>query len=703
MKSVIAILAIVLTAGSALGQSSFNIDINNTSGGGAGVPPNTFGGAAGQPGFWNDINPATATALFIGNTSGGFPGTVLTRSTAAFFSSTNLFTSGDFARLMDDGQKPAAGNVSYTFSSLAAGNYAVYTYAVDPGNCGSTVVTLNGSLGFDTQSVVCSIGSSSVNRFVRGGTHSLHLVTVAVGGSITVTVLPNLSSAVCVGFQLKYLGAGGKLRIYVDDSATGANTGTSWADAYTDLQDALGDAKVAGPEHTEVWTATGFYYPDATDESVSFVISSGLKLYGGFAGTETTLDQRGDPAFHITALSGALSGQNSYSVVNADNTSSATLVDGFSIANGDNTGGGSSDGKGGGLHIVNGSAQFRNCKFLSNHANIEGGAVYSTGGSPTFVNCLFFNNMSDGAGGAVYHHTSGDIDFYNCKFDRNHSFGGGAMEISFASGDIYNCLFNGNTSSAQAGAIYIAGAALLTRIGNCTITNNAASQFCGGIYMNQGVNSPINVAISNCIIWGNTDTVSTLETRNISRNGSGTVSVNYSTIEGWDGSFGGTANNGTNPQFVDLNGADNIAGNGDDNPRLISSSPMCDAGDNTRVLNDVPDLNQNGNFSERLPLDLDGNARFVNDPSMADTGVGPAPVVDRGCFEFAFHLGDMDCNNSVNTLDLDDFVQALLNPALYNASHTLCSITLADMNGDGLIDALDIQPFVTCVTGNGCP
>ena len=47
--------------------------------------------------------------------------------------------------------------------------------------------------------------------------------------------------------------------IFADVDATGANDGTSWADAYTDLQDALMDAAGDADPTDEIWVAEVTY------------------------------------------------------------------------------------------------------------------------------------------------------------------------------------------------------------------------------------------------------------------------------------------------------------------------------------------------------------------------------------------------------------------------------------------------------------
>ncbi|HEY3171517.1 MAG TPA: hypothetical protein VGK86_02980 [Thermoanaerobaculia bacterium] len=116
-------------------------------------------------------------------------------------------------------------------------------------------------------------------------------------------------------------------------TASGANDGTSWANAYTSLQSALA-AAVSGDE---IWVAAGTYKPTATaDRTISLALKNGVGVYGGFAGTETMRSQR-NPAVNITILSGdigtvGVTTDNSYHVVTSDSTVTSTgILDGFTV------------------------------------------------------------------------------------------------------------------------------------------------------------------------------------------------------------------------------------------------------------------------------------------------------------------------------------------------------------------------------------
>ncbi|HYE95721.1 MAG TPA: hypothetical protein VD962_05895, partial [Rubricoccaceae bacterium] len=71
---------------------------------------------------------------------------------------------------------------------------------------------------------------------------------------------------------------------YVDADAAPGGNGTSWAQAFRDLQQGLSAAQSGH----EVWVAEGVYKPTAgTDRSIAFVLRPGVRVFGGFAGTET--------------------------------------------------------------------------------------------------------------------------------------------------------------------------------------------------------------------------------------------------------------------------------------------------------------------------------------------------------------------------------------------------------------------------------
>ncbi len=671
---------LLLLCGQAMGQS-FNIDINNTSGNGSGVPANSFAGAAGQAGFWNSITSATATTSTLKDLAGNNSAVTFTRDTGGTFTgAADAGVSGEAAKLMLDYQGLTSfGTLTYSFNNLAAGTYAVFTYADLPGDSSNqSGVTVTGT----SSSYQYVGGAMSASKLIPGITHAIHVITVSAGGTITVKVADSpFGTAHVGGLQLRKIDSN-RLRFYVNDNASGASDGTSWATAYTDLQIPLVAAQNIGGAYTEIWTAQGFYYPTSgTSRSASFIIPSGIRLYGGFAGTETSLAQRTNPWVYITAMSGAIGGaaqtDNSYHVVNADNTLGDTLIDGFTIARGYANGSGN-DSKGGGMTAINSSIVCRNVKFLSNYANVDGGAVISTNGSPKYVSCLFYDNWTSGEGGAVYHHTSGSTIFANTQFLNNRATGsGGAVKVLFAFGTAEGCVFNGNlASSGDGGAVACSGdtgVGMIVRMS--TFANNTAPNgTAGGLYVSTGTDA----TVTNSIFWGNADgapnTTAESQLYAVAAHGSFITALS-TTVEGQS----------ADPKFVTMKGADGIGGNFDDNLRLQANSPCIDAGNNTLVSVDSWDFDGDLNYSEKWSQDIDGNPRLIDSVLVADTGVGPAPIIDRGAYEAQNAcLADFNHDGFVNGDDYDAFASA------FEAADIA-----ADLNNDSFVNGDDYDMFAS--------
>ncbi len=245
-------------------------------------------------------------------------------------------------------------------------------------------------------------------------------------------------------------------RLYVRAGATGANTGLSWADAFTDLQSALNPT--CGNSLTAIWVAVGMYKPTGTPtasttaRSISFAMKNGVTILGGFAGTGGSPDVRTPLSSTLSGniSSTALTSDNSYHVIeNPSGLTSTAILDGFVITGGNADGGSSGYTSGGGIYnrANNGqvcSPTIRNCLFMDNYGG-SGGAIANVGStsgssSPTVINCGFQNNSAGAYGGAVYNNriTGGSSRpvFINCSFLGNYTGGGGAA------------VFNDNNSSS---------------------------------------------------------------------------------------------------------------------------------------------------------------------------------------------------------------------------------------------------------------
>ncbi|MBP6825767.1 MAG: hypothetical protein KA165_04310 [Saprospiraceae bacterium] len=235
-------------------------------------------------------------------------------------------------------------------------------------------------------------------------------------------------------------------RYYVDQAAAGQNNGQSWPDAFTDLHDALALAQAGD----EIWVAGGIYHPGAVGERAArFEMLSGVKLYGGFAGTELDMSER-DLAANATVLDGDIgapgdSTDNSYNLLYLYRPDSLTVVDGFifrnALANDPAAAAGAVGSSGAALYImaVDGAAYplIRHCVFEHNSARCHGGAVYVNGGgsgsaAPVFRQCRFASNRAvEGNGGALYRNGGSWVDkpedIDGCVFEENRAYlqGGG--------------------------------------------------------------------------------------------------------------------------------------------------------------------------------------------------------------------------------------------------------------------------------------
>ncbi len=282
--------------------------------------------------------------------------------------------------------------------------------------------------------------------------------------------------------------------IYVKQTGTGLVSGSSWANAYGEAEfiNRLKDpGTVAGDEF---WIAAGTYRPDLTaDRTKSFILKSGVKLYGGFAGTETALDQR-DWKTNETLLSGELGGGiNSYHVVIANDTDNTTLLDGLWILGGKAESNAPND-RGGGLYSIKGSLVIRNCTFAGNSGLAGGGAIYQELGSPVIENCIIAENTSTNGFGAGILHLDLNSWIKNSTFTENSASEGAALFNYTTTSVITNCTFYDNEATEGAAVYNYDGSN--TVITNCTFSQNSATGEGSGIYADAS-----NLTVMNTILW----------------------------------------------------------------------------------------------------------------------------------------------------------------------------------------------------------
>lgn len=239
---------------------------------------------------------------------------------------------------------------------------------------------------------------------------------------------------------------------YVKQDATGSNNGTSWTDAYTDLQSAI-SAFQAGDT---ICVAAGIYHPDTINRNKTFLIPDGAIVLGGFSGTETAINtetiSNRDFLASETVLSGDLNQddsaftnieENSLHVVKFDNVGASTLLDGFTISGGNANGSNYSQNYAGAILFQVANAHVKNVIFINNRADSYGGAVYASVSNPWFSNCLFYNNRCNSGGGAIYSST-GHLTIINSTISGNICYHNGSESgglFKHGDGTITNTIF----------------------------------------------------------------------------------------------------------------------------------------------------------------------------------------------------------------------------------------------------------------------
>jgi uncharacterized repeat protein (TIGR01451 family) len=269
--------------------------------------------------------------------------------------------------------------------------------------------------------------------------------------------------------------------IYVDVNAGGVNDGTSWTDAYTDLQAAL----AAASSDDEIWVAQGTYKPTTgSSRTATFQMVNGVAINGGFAATETLRTQR-DWVANPTILSGDIgtpgdASDNSYNVVTGSGVTETAMLDGFTVTGG-NANGGVCPGAGCGTlnHVI----------FISNTTNFYGAGMANWSASPVLAEVTFSHNTASSASGGGMYNLNASPVLTDVTFSNNTAAWGGGMYNADSNPTLTHTTFATNTATAN----YNGGG---TFFGNVATGTNSEG---GGI---RNVDS--DVTLTGCTFLSNT-------------------------------------------------------------------------------------------------------------------------------------------------------------------------------------------------------
>ncbi len=520
----------IANAGGGMYIASCNINISELT-----FISNTSTGSGGGIFNTSNSNLTISNAIFKGNVATNAGGGMLNANAASFNINNSLF-SGNVANNGGGLSNLSSLNdyiINVTFSGNRAGNSAGALYNINSSTIIKNCIIWGNNSGFNNVSGMPTMehtiiqngypGVGNINqdpKFVFApefnfapfvlGDYNLFPCSPAINNGDT-NAISHLIDTDDIMKNDRYIGAIDRgayefqglqhslTKLYVDISATGDNNGSSWANAFNSLSDAIAQAHICTMIDS-ILVAEGTYYPTSTPPTISnttnrdrsfYLLRNGLKVWGGYPSGGGIRE----PNLHQTILSGdldqsgTLNDNDAHHVIVATGTSSQPLdstlaIDGFTItggnANGDNfywvkgeqifrnSGGGILNwnnsspsisncnisynrtwwGNGGGMYNRNYSSPIiRSCNISNNQAMYHGGDIFNwQNSSPSIVNCNFLDNSIEGSGGAIANIENSSPTINHCVFLYNTSNGGYAAAIynSLSSSIIANSIISNN-------------------------------------------------------------------------------------------------------------------------------------------------------------------------------------------------------------------------------------------------------------------
>lgn len=333
--------------------------------------------------------------------------------------------------------------------------------------------------------------------------------------------------------------------IFVDrDSPAPIPNGSTWETAYTGIQ----AASTAAAEGDEIWVAEGTYR-----ETIS-ISKGGVGVYGGFAGTETSRDQR-DPQTYVTRISvGSLR-------TSATAGALPITVSGFTFSN-----------CASGIVLNSPAAEIAD-NVITECSGSSSGVAISIHGTVTVKNTVITGNWT-GSAGTVFVYQDGDATISNCVFSENQAIQGAGVYVQ-GTATIADCLITNNASYSQGGGMYIGPNAIATIANNTLVGNSASNGEGAGLFVDGTATVANNIVANNDTGIGSASASLTLRNNDVY----GNFDWDYKGIADPTGTDG---NISADPLFVD-----------EEDMHLQSGSPCIDTGSDGLILTGATDLDGN--------------------------------------------------------------------------------------------------------------